>query len=109
MTQFALLYSTFSDQKSAEKVADKLLKLRLIGCAVFLPASSKYWWKGQIESAQEVVMLAKTTQKQVVNAKAMLTKFHPYETPCIVEIESSANAPYLDWLAGETTPKPKKK
>ena len=111
MPAMSLIYSTFGNQEAAEKTAKKLLERHLIACAVFFPASSMYWWKGQLESAQEVILLAKTPKSKSVNARAELEKIHPYETPCVLEIPSSANADYFKWLVKETAlpQKPKKK
>jgi periplasmic divalent cation tolerance protein len=110
MPGFSMIYSTFGNQESAEKAAKKLLEKRLIGCAVFFPAKSMYWWKGQLETAQEAILLAKTIKSKSVNVQKELEKIHPYETPCIIEISSKANPGYLQWLMKETTmPKKQKK
>lgn len=107
----SLIYSTFGNQETAETAAKKLLEKHLIGCAVFLPAKSMYWWKGQLETAQEVILLAKTPKSKSVNAQKELEKIHPYETPCVLGISSNVNVSYLQWLMKATTSatKPKKK
>ena len=111
MGPFSLIYSTFASNEDAEKAATHLLTKHLIGCAVFLPAHSMYWWKGRIESSLEAILLAKTTRAQSVKARAELAKIHPYETPCILEWAAEPNASYLNWLMGEVneTPRLKKK
>ena len=111
MSTFSLIYSTFANKEDAEKAATHLLQKRLIGCAVFLPAHSMYWWKGAIESSPEVLLLAKTTRAKSVKARAELAKIHPYETPCILEWAAEPNASYLNWLMGEVreTKKPTQK
>ncbi len=105
----SLIYSTFGNQETAETAAKKLLEKRLIGCAVFLPANSMYWWKGQLETTQEVILLAKTPKSKSVNAQKELEKIHPYETPCILEISTNANTDYFKWLTKETETSPKSK
>lgn len=109
MTNFALIYSTFENQKSAEKAAEHLLTKRLIACAMFLQGNSMFWWKGRIDHAQEIILLAKTPNSMEVKARKELEKIHPYEVPCILTLPADASAPYLKWAMGETIPKTKKK
>lgn len=109
MPNFVLIYSTFENQKSAEKAATHLLKKRYIACAMFLQGNSLFWWKGRIDHAQETILLAKTPKSTAVKAKKELENIHPYEVPCILTLPADASAPYLKWAMEETTPKPKKK
>jgi periplasmic divalent cation tolerance protein len=109
MPNFVMIYSTFGNQESAEKAAKKLLEKHLIACAMFFPGNSIYWWKGQLEQAQETVLLAKTPKSMAVKARTELEKIHPYETPCILTIPVDANSAYLNWATIETKTKSKKK
>ncbi len=112
MSNFVLIYSTFENQKSAEKAAAQLLKKRLIACAMFLRGNSLFWWKGKIDHARETILLAKTPKSMEVKARKELEKIHPYEVPCILTLPADANTPYLKWATKETThttPKHKKK
>ena len=97
-----LIYSTFESEKDAQKVAGTLLKKKLIGCAVFFPAQSMYWWKGAITTGPETILLMKTTKSLAVKAKKEIALKHPYEVPCILDWPAGVNTSYLNWLIGET-------
>jgi periplasmic divalent cation tolerance protein len=97
------LFVTCPSLAVADSIALRLLAARLAGSVNILPgAHSLYWWKGQIERADEVVLIAKTMAGRVDDATAAIVAAHPYDTPAIVAFEIIAgNRRYLDWLAAE--------
>lgn len=95
---FILIYVTHPDLQTAKKIANILLKKRLIACANFFPIKSTYWWKRRLEKSSEVVSLLKTKKGNWIKVKREIEKFHPYEVPCIIKIEVEANKPYEDWI-----------
>jgi periplasmic divalent cation tolerance protein len=99
-----LLYSTFPDKTIAEKAAHDLLEQRLVACVNILPATeSLYWWQGKIESAAEIIVIAKTTADQFEAANACILSLHPYECPCIIAFPIIAgHTPFLEWTTQET-------
>ena len=44
-----VVYTTFPDCESAEKVIRALLEKRLIACANLREHKALYWWEGKIE------------------------------------------------------------
>jgi periplasmic divalent cation tolerance protein len=85
-------------------VAD-VLGRRLAACATVVPARSRYWWKGGIESADEQLVIFKTVPKRVGALFQRLQELHPYEVPEIVEIDVPRVAtPYLAYLARTIDP-----
>lgn len=96
------LYSTWPTRESAETAAHAAIAQRLIACANILgPATSIYRWEGEIETAAEVIMFAKTTKEAAAAATAALRANHPYETPCVIAVPISdwgSHAPFLDWV-----------
>ncbi|NTU99020.1 divalent-cation tolerance protein CutA [Candidatus Falkowbacteria bacterium] len=95
---FIIIYITHPDMKTAKKIAAHLLAQRLIACANFFPIKSSYWWQGKIENAKEVVTLVKTSKKNWNKVKSEVKKIHPYDTPCIIRMEATANADYEKWI-----------
>ena len=88
----------------AQKIADALLDKKLIACANFFPITSKYRWKGQIESAEEVVAVLKTRKESWLKVKEYIETHHTYETPCIIKLaEVEANNSYASWIQDETS------
>lgn len=98
---FIVIYITHKNIKEAKKVTSHLLSKKLIACANFFPIESSYWWKGEIESSNEIVSLVKTKKERWDEIKEEVKKIHPYETPCIMKFEVEANEDYESWLTSE--------
>ncbi len=98
-----LLYTTFPDQKTAEKICEELVSTRLIACAnIMSPIKSLYWWKGKVENTAEVPAYLKTTKAMYSKLLDRLTAIHPYEVPCLIEIPAErVNPAYAQWLRSE--------
>ena len=110
--QMALLYTTWPDAGTAERAATTAVGARLTACANILPAGrSIYRWQGQIETADEVIVVFKTTRAQAEALSDLLIGLHPYETPAVVALDirvSGSNPDYLRWIDGETSSTTKK-
>lgn len=103
-----LAYSTCPDAASADRIARALVNERLAACVNRLPGvQSTYRWQGQVEQADEVLLLIKTTADRLDAMTARLRALHPYELPELIAVEVHSGLPaYLDWVAAETTPTP---
>ena len=99
-----LILSTCPDADTAQRLARTLVEERLAACVNLLPGvSSTYRWRGEVEQATEVQLLAKTTADRRVALIARLAELHPYELPEILAVETAEGLPaYLDWVAAET-------
>lgn len=98
---FIFVYVTNPDEKVAKRIANHLLKKRLVACANIFPVDSAYWWKGKIENEEEYVLIAKTKKGNWEKVKREIKKIHPYSVPCITKINVSANKEYEKWLIKE--------
>ncbi|MDD5731783.1 MAG: divalent-cation tolerance protein CutA [Patescibacteria group bacterium] len=98
---FIIIYITYPDLKTAKKIADFLMKNRLIACANFFPIESAYWWKDKIENSKEIVSILKTKGSYWEKVKSEVTKLHPYKIPCIMKFDVEANKNYTDWVNKE--------
>ena len=96
----AMLYTTFPAADEALAVARTLIDERLVACANLLPGMrSIYRWQGTVESAEEVVLLLKTTAARMAQAMARIAQLHPHDVPCVVEVPLGAvHGPYGEWL-----------
>lgn len=104
MTPFLSLYIIAPSRDVAEKIARALVEERLAPCVNIIPgARSIYRWKGKVEAASEVVMIAKSRADLFDRLEKRVKELHPYDCPCIVAwpIEKG-HQPYLDWIAEET-------
>ena len=101
-----LVYSTAPDQAAAELLARILVDERLAACANILPGMRAiYRWQGTVESADEVVLLLKTTAAQAEALGARLRTLHPYEEPCVLVLPvAGGSASYLAWIADGVRP-----
>jgi periplasmic divalent cation tolerance protein len=103
-SEILLLITTLPDQASAERIARILVDERFAACAsVLSQCTSIYRWQGTVETAAEVPLLIKTTQKAYAGLEQRVRECHPYELPEILAIPVVDGLPdYLQWLARET-------
>lgn len=103
-----LACSTCPDAASADMIARTLVTERLAACVNRLPGvHSTYRWHGQVEQAEEVLLLIKTTADRLDALTARLRALHPYELPELIAVEAcSGLSAYLDWVAAEVAPMP---
>lgn len=104
-TEFLSIYVTCPDQDWAAAIARALLEARLIACATFFDgAQSLYHWQGEIAEDRETVLIMKARAAAFDAIEAKIKARHPYDVPCILGWPIVAgHAPYLEWLAAETT------
>lgn len=98
------VYMTAGSRAEAERIGRALVEERLAACVNILPGmTSIYRWKGAVESAAELVVIAKTRSALVDPLTRRVKELHSYEVPCVVEIPvGGGNPDYLRWLAAET-------
>jgi periplasmic divalent cation tolerance protein len=108
MTDKIVVLNTCSSEAEAEKVARRLVEMRLAACVTVVPgARSFYRWKDAVEKAEEWLLLIKTSRANFENLSAELEKSHSYEVPEILAlpvVDGAAN--YLNWLNAEIAPVP---
>jgi periplasmic divalent cation tolerance protein len=100
MTDKIVVLSTCATPEEAEKLARVLLDARLAACVNVIPRIRSYYrWKGAIESADECLLVIKSSRKLFASLSAALEKAHSYEVPEVLAfsvVEGAAN--YLNWL-----------
>ncbi len=96
-----LAYITCKDRKEAKKISMHLLKKRLVACSNMFPIDSLYWWENKIVDDKEIVILAKTTEKNFEKLIKEVKKIHSYEIPAILKIKADADMDYLRWVKKE--------
>lgn len=99
-----LCFCACPDAATASRIAETCVSERLAACVTVLPgATSVCRWQGAIETAQETLLLIKTTRARFDALVERLPQLHPYELPELVAVEAAGGLPaYLDWIAGET-------
>ena len=91
---------TFPDRDTAVALARTLVDERLAACVNLLPgALSIYRWESEVEQAEEVLAVIKTTADRLPALMARLRALHPYDCPELIALDAVAGLPaYLDWV-----------
>lgn len=94
-------FCTCPDPDTAQRIADALVAERLAACVNLVPGlRSVYRWQGAIQTADEVLLLIKTTDARLAALTARIQGLHPYELPEVIAVEVAGGlAAYLDWVA----------
>ena len=103
--QTLLILTNLPDETSAQALAAALVTERLAACVnVLAPCRSVYRWQDEIEHAQEIPLLIKTTTERYAALEAAIRVRHPYELPEIIAVPVTHGLPeYLAWVATETS------
>lgn len=103
--EILLVMSTFPDAETAGRIAEQLVKEKLIACANLLPAvRSIYRWQGKVEDAAETFVFLKTTRNRFDEFEKKLRELHPYEVPEILALPVADGLPdYLRWVSESCT------
>lgn len=96
---------TIDDEEAALNLARIAVRRRKAACAQVgaAPIRCVYWWDGQVDSASEWAVTAKTTRSRLDQLIDLIRSNHPYETPEIIATPIVGGfGPYLDWVSEET-------
>jgi periplasmic divalent cation tolerance protein len=94
-----LVFITCPSLAEARHLARILLEKRLAACVNLVPGvESHYWWKGKLEQAAEVLLLAKSSAAQFEALRELVALHHSYDCPEVVGIDPHEIAPvYRLW------------
>ena len=103
VTGYRSIYIVAKDEAEAKKLTQFLIGEKLVACVNYSPIKSTYWWKGQVEEAKEVAMIAKTREELVDRVIERVKQLHSYEVPCVVSWSiEKGNPDYLEWIKEST-------
>jgi periplasmic divalent cation tolerance protein len=99
------LFITCADHAEANAIRSALLTHRLIACGNTWAVSSEYHWDDEVETANEVMLLVKTTSERQAAVVALVTDLHSYEVPAISIVAVEAGSvEYERWVIESTRP-----
>ena len=88
------------DEESAHEIAEALVRERFAACVNILSGcTSIYRWQQDVETAEEIPLLIKTTIDRFAALQARLTELHPYDVPELIAWRPDAVLPaYAGWV-----------
>ncbi len=97
---YIIVLVTVASKQEAEKIADHLLNDKLIACANIIgPITSIFQWSGNLDRAQEHLVLMKSRRDLFERLTEAVTLMHSYKVPEILAIPIvEGSRTYLDWL-----------
>ena len=100
MKGIKFFYITCSKKKEASKIAEFVVKNKLVACAnIINNVDSIFLWKKNIKQVKEVLIVGKTMNKNVQKIIQNVKKLHSYEVPCIIFFDvKNGNTEFLKWI-----------
>ncbi len=97
---YHLILCTCPDQKTADTIARLLISDKLAACVNILPGlTSVYEWQGEIETAQEHLLLIKSHSQRFAAIETAIKNSHPYQLPEIIAVTiERGSSDYLKWI-----------
>jgi periplasmic divalent cation tolerance protein len=95
-----IVLCTCPDETTAGKLANVLVEAGLAACVTKVKhAESIFRWEGRIETAEEVLLLIKSTPLAYEALERVILEAHPYEVPEIIAVDTAAGLPaYMNWI-----------
>lgn len=106
MSERIVVLSTVARAEDAERIGQALVARGLAACVNVVPGLvSIYRWKGEVERAEERLLLIKTRRETFAALREALVALHPYEVPEVLALPiEDGHAPYLAWLDENSRP-----
>jgi periplasmic divalent cation tolerance protein len=99
---YLIVFMTAGSREEAEKIVRTLLEEKLIACGnVVDSVSSLFWWRGEIEEEEEVLVIMKSSEKLFKKLSERVTELHSYDVPEVLALPIvDGSSSYLEWLKG---------
>ena len=101
--QKVVIFITTGTDEEAQKIAEVLLKKRKAACVNMVPGvSSRFWWKGHLDSDQESLLIVKAKASMLDEIVGLVKEVHSYDVPEVIALPIiGGNSYYLDWIDKE--------
>jgi periplasmic divalent cation tolerance protein len=98
--QNIVIFITTGTDVEARRVAEALLEQRKASCINIVPTiTSLFWWKDQIESNQESLLIVKSKSSLLDEIVSLVKGVHSYDVPEVIALPIiGGNADYLNWM-----------
>ena len=100
MTDARIMLTTAGNREEADRLARAIVERELAACVNIVgPMKSVYRWKGKIESADEFLLIIKSTEDAFDRIRDAVRELHSYELPEFIELAiTRGEGKYLSWL-----------
>lgn len=100
MMEYVVVFITAGSTEEAGRIASLLVHKKLVACSnVIHDVNSTFWWKGKVDRAKELLIVAKTEKSRLDQVIKLVKQIHSYELPEIIALPIvGGDAGYLDWI-----------
>lgn len=91
---------TCVNKREAKKITRSLLAKKLVACVNIIDKiESVFWWQGNIESASEVLLIAKSNRSLLQKIIRQVKLLHSYQVPEVIALPIvGGNKDYINWI-----------
>jgi periplasmic divalent cation tolerance protein len=91
---------TCANKREATRIARHLVEQRLVACVnLIADIKSIFWWQKRIDSATEVLLIAKSRKSLIGKIVRQVRSLHSYSVPEIIALPIVAgNKDYINWI-----------
>ncbi len=102
-SDYIVVFITTNTAGEAQQIATLLLEQRQAACVNIIPeVDSRFWWKGELDSAQESLLVIKTRASRLPEIINLVKGVHSNTVPEIIALPIiGGNQDYLDWIDKE--------
>jgi periplasmic divalent cation tolerance protein len=100
MTDKRIVLTTAGSHDEAHKIAHALVERRLAACVnIVTGVESVYRWQAKVETAEEWLLIIKTSAAAFEQVRGAIQALHSYELPeCVCLAVEGGSPAYLQWL-----------
>ena len=104
--QPTLIYITVPNREEAILLSRELVGKKLAACANIIDhVTSLYWWDGEIDQNNELIIIVKTLSSYVDQIVTLVKQLHSYDCPAILAVPvTGGNNDYIEWISKHVTP-----
>lgn len=104
-TQHLLVLSTCPGSITAKNIAQCVVDEKLAACVNIVPDVHSYFrWLNKVDTANEYLLIMKTTADRYPQLEKRIRAIHQYELPEIIAVPIHAGLTgYLDWITTNTS------
>ncbi|HEQ79259.1 MAG TPA: divalent-cation tolerance protein CutA [Euryarchaeota archaeon] len=101
-----MVFSTFPDAETAEKIGRLLVEEGLAACVTVTgQCRSIYKWKNEVQDHKEVLAIIKTHNDRLEEMLEKLHQHHPYDVPESLVVKAGCGfEKYYQWIEEVTDP-----